>query len=119
MMNHEIFLRCHTCILDQEPLEKTGTRKSQPLPKYVLVLDTETTTDALQSLNFGVYQFCELESDGTYRPLEEGIFHEDDLSPKQIEVVRKYVREKNRKRTKGELKLRLYDRRVFVEKVMY
>ena len=51
--------------------------------------------------------------------MEEGIFYEDDLSPKQIEVVRKYVREKNRKRTKGELKLRLYDRRGFVEKVMY
>ena len=95
-MNHEIFLRCHTCILDEEPSEKTGTKKAQPLPKYVLVFDTETTTDALQSLNFGVYQFCELGSDGTYRPLEEGIFHEDDLSPKQIEVVRKYVREKNR-----------------------
>ena len=58
-------------------------------------------------------------SECTYLPLEEGIFREDDLSPKQIEVVRKYVREKNRKRTKGELKLRLYDRRVFVEKVMY
>jgi hypothetical protein len=74
-MNHEIFLRCHTCILDQEPLEKTGTKRAQPLSKYVLVLDTETTIDALQRLNFGVYQFCELGSDGTYRPLEEGIFH--------------------------------------------
>lgn len=118
-MNHEIFLRCHTCIMDEEPREKAGTRKEQPLPKYVLVLDTETTTDALQSLNFGVYQFCGLALDSTYRPLEEGIFHEDDLSTKQIEVVRKYVSEKNRKRTKGDLKLRLYDRRVFVEKVMY
>ena len=118
-MDHEIFLRCHTCILDQEPLEKTGTKRAQSLPKYVLVLDTETTIDALQRLNFGVYQFCELESDGTYRPREEGIFPEDDLSSKQIEVVRTYVREKNRKRTKGELKLRIYDRHGFVEKVMY
>ena len=71
-MDHEIFLRCHTCILDEEPLEKTGTKKSQPLSKYVLVLDTETTIDALQSLNFGVYQFCELGSDGTYRPHGRG-----------------------------------------------
>jgi DNA polymerase type B, organellar and viral len=52
-------------------------------------------------------------------PWKRGYFIEDDLGPKQIEVVRKYVREKNRNRTKGDLKLRLYDRRVFVEKVMY
>ena len=71
-MNHEIFLRCHTCILDEEPQEKTGTKKAQPLPKYVLVLDTETTTDAALNLNFGVYQFCELGADGNYACLEEG-----------------------------------------------
>jgi hypothetical protein len=118
-MNHEIFLRRHTCILDVEPSEKTGTRKAQPLPKYILVLDTETTTDALQSLNFGIYQFCELGADGNYACREEGAFYADDLDSCQLKVLRRYVRDRNSKRTKGEFKLRLYDRRVFVEKVMY
>jgi hypothetical protein len=118
-MNHEIFLRCHACILDEEPPEKTGTKKAQPLPRYVLVLDTETTTDALQSLNFGIYQFCELGTEGSYVCLEEGAFYADDLDPRQLEVLRRYVRDRNSKRAKNELKLRLYDRRVFVEKVMY
>jgi DNA polymerase type B, organellar and viral len=118
-MNHEIFLRCHTCILDEEHPEKTGTKKAQPLPKYVLVFDTETTTDALQSLNFGVYQFCEMGTDGSYASLEEGAFYADDLDARQLEVLRQYVHDRNGKRTKNELKLRLYDRHVFVEKVMY
>src|ERR1700730_13874267 len=111
-MNHEIFLRCHTCILDEEPSEKTGTKKAQPLPKYVLVLDTETTIDALQSLNFGVYQFCGMGADGNYECLEEGLFYADDLDRRQLDVLRRYVRDRNSKRTKGEFKLRLYDRRV-------
>jgi hypothetical protein len=118
-MNHEIFLRCHTCILNEEPQEKTGTRKAQPLPKYVLVLDTETTTDALQNLNFGIYQFCELGTDGNYACREEGAFYADDVDSRLVEVLRGYVSDRNRRRTKSELRLRLYDRRVFVEKVMY
>jgi hypothetical protein len=118
-MNHEIFLRCHTCILDEERRENTGTRKEQPLPKYVLVFDTETTTDGLLSLNFGVYQFCELGTDENYSPREEGVFHADDLDSRQVELLRRYVHDRNGKRAKGELKLRLYDRRLFVEKVMY
>ena len=68
-MNHGIFVRCHTCILDEEPSEKRGDKKQDSLPRYVLVLDTETTTDALQTLNFGVYQFCELTTGGKYRCL--------------------------------------------------
>lgn len=118
-MNHEIFLRCHTCILEEDVLEKTATRTQQPLPKFVLVLDTETTTDALQNLNFGVYQFCVKTSDDNYRCLEEGIFYADDLGSDQQGVLRAYVREKNHKRSQKELKLKLYDRRMFVEKVMY
>src|ERR1700723_2149586 len=118
-MNHDIFLRCHTCILDEEPLEKTGTKKAQPLPKYVLVFDTETTIDALQSLNFGVYQFCEMGADGNYTSLEEGLFYADDLASRQSDVLRRYLRDKKRKRAKGEPRLRLYDHRAFVEKVMY
>ena len=118
-MDHGIFLRCHTSILDEKPQQKSGKKKRKPLSKYVLVLDTETTTDALQKLNFGVYQFCEKATDGKYRCLEEGIFYADDLSSDQQNILRTYVEEQNAKRLKDELKLRLYERRVFVEKVMY
>jgi hypothetical protein len=118
-MNHGIFLRCHTCILDEETLEKGGKRKQDPLPRHVLVLDTETTTDALQTLNFGVYQFCELTAEGKYRCLEEGIFYGDELGPQQRGVLHAYVTEQSKKRAKDELKLRLYERCVFVERVMY
>ena len=118
-MNHGIFLRCHTCILDEETSEKSGKRKQDPLPRYVLVLDTETTIDTLQTLNFGVYQFCELTTEGKYRCLEEGIFHGDELGPGQQGVLRAYVTVQNKNRAEAEVKLRLYERRVFVEKVMY
>jgi hypothetical protein len=118
-MNHEIYLRCHTCLLEARSLDNKGTRKPRPLPKYVLVLDTETTTDACQTLNFGAYQFCEVDSQGQYVCGEEGLFHADNLNPRQLEVLQRYVHDKNGKKTKNELKLRLYDRQVFVEKVMY
>jgi hypothetical protein len=117
-MNHEIYLRCHTRILDEKSSDKKGTRKPAPLPKYVLVLDTETTTDACQALNFGVYQFCEADSHGQYVCREEGLFHADDLEAAQLEVLREYVRtEKTAGRKRR--RLRLYDRSTFVEKVMY
>jgi len=103
--------------LDELPTPKARTMKAQPLPKYVLVFDTETTTDSLQSLNFGVYQFCEMASDVGYRCLEEGVFLGDDLKSGQIGILRRYVREANR--GKDQLNLKLYDRSEFVEKVMY
>lgn len=117
-MNHEIYLRCHTRILDEKPEEKRGSRKPRPLPKYVLVLDTETTTDAFQSLNFGAYQFCEADSHGQYVCLEEGLLYADELDAAQLEVLREYVRKEKigDKKRRG---LRLYDRSTFVEKVMY
>jgi hypothetical protein len=117
-MNHEIYLRCHTRILEDKSSNKKGARKPPPLPRYVLTLDTETTTDARQSLNFGVYQFCEADSDGQYVCREEGLFCADDLDAAQLEVLREYVR---REKTGDEKhrRLRLYDRSTFVEKVMY
>jgi hypothetical protein len=117
-MNHEIYLRCHTRILDEESSPKKGLRKSRPLPKYVLVLDTETTTDACQALNFGAYQFCEANSHGQYVCREEGLFHSDDLKGDQLEVLREYVRKEKTADSKRR-RLRLHDRSTFVEKVMY
>lgn len=119
-MNHDIFLRCHTRILNEELPQKSGKRKAPPLPTYVLVLDTETTTNACQTLNFGVYQFCGMNADGNYECREEGLFYADDLDTHQIDILRKYQANASWLTADGQRrKLRLYDRSTFVEKVMY
>ena len=84
------------------------------------MLDTETTTDARQALNFGVYQFCEADSHGNYICREEGLFHADDLDEQQLEVLRQYALLENRSTAENRpRKLKLYSRSEFVEKVMY
>src|SRR5438093_10125212 len=119
-MNHEIFLRCHTRVLNANPAQKQGYRKSPPMPKHVLVLDTETTTDACQALNFSVYQFCEADSHGNYICREEGLLHADDLDTQQLEVLRQYLHVEHGSTAENRhRKLKLYSRSEFVEKVMY
>ena len=83
------------------------------LPRYVLVLDTETTMDARQSLNFGAYQFCEADSKGNYRCREEGLFHADDFPGRQRELLRQYVVQENRKKSGSGGKLKLYNRSAY------
>lgn len=119
-MNHEIYLRCHTHVLDEKPKQTGKMRRSDGMPKYVLMFDTETTRDSRQSLNFGAYQFCEADRDGVFRCLEEGLFHADDLDEAQTNILRKYVAEENRKRAHNHAsRLKLYDRSTFVEEVLY
>jgi hypothetical protein len=118
-VNHEIYLRCHTRILDQRSEQKRGPTSPPATLRYVLLLDTETTIDSKQSLNFGAYQFCE-DADGKFVCLEEGLFYSDDLSATQLEMLRRYVQKNNRKKIGGNRqKLKLYSRSAFVEKVMY
>ena len=86
-MKHDIYLRSHTRILNPQAEQNPRLNKSTPDVQYVLLLDTETTTDAKQNLNFGVYQFCEAGPDGDFACLEEGLFHADDLNAAQLEVL--------------------------------
>ena len=118
-MNHEIYLRCHTRILDDKPQDNRKVRKPVALARYILCLDTETTLCARQSLNFGAYQFCEADSKGNYSCREEGLFHADDLPAAQRELLRRYVVNENRNKSRSGGKLKLYSRSAFVEKVMY
>jgi lambda repressor-like predicted transcriptional regulator len=53
----------------------------------MLVLDTETTTDATQRLLFGSYRFIDRS-----RCVEEGLFYPDDLSSDQLSILQDYVR---------------------------
>jgi hypothetical protein len=119
-MNHDVYLRCHPRILDDKPKQKRRFNRIPPELHYVLLLDTETTTDSKQSLNFGAYQFCERDPSGNFVCLEEGLFYADDLDTAQTEVLRKYVRNANLKRTGiRRPKLKLYSRDEFVEKVFH
>jgi len=79
----------------------------------------ETTTDSKQSLNFGVYQFCEKDS---LQLLAQGrrLLSCDDLDAGQLKVLRRYAKSENEKRghERGP-KVKLFTRSAFVEKVMY
>ena len=117
-MKHEIYLRCHTRVLNEKPRRKWWGRNLEL--QYVLFLDTETTRDAKQSLNFGVYQFCEANPNGNFVCLEEGVFHSDDLDSAQLEILQRYVRAENRKQPGARRpKLKCYSRSAFVEKVLW
>jgi hypothetical protein len=119
-MNHDIYLRCHTRILDDKPKRKQQFNRISPALHYVLLLDTETTRDSKLSINFGAYQFCERDSRGNFVCLEEGLFYADNLDELQLGVLRKYTRDANRKRTGIDCrKLKLYSRDEFVENVLH
>ena len=73
-----------------EPLsEKPGrSRKAWHRPESMLVFDTETTTDPSQRLLFGCYRFID---QGECR--EEGLFHADDLTTEQLQILHAYVKD--------------------------
>jgi hypothetical protein len=98
--------------------EKSGNKKQQPLPTRSRYRHGNNNRCTAKT-EFRVYQFCEITTDNSYRCLEEGIFYADELRSDQQHVLRTHVREQNNKTAKNELKLKLHERRVFVEKVMY
>ncbi len=99
-----IDLRVHTEILKLPKGAKPARRKSgepkvidsgatllEP-PRWsrvVLVLDCETTTDQVQQLLFGSYQYCR-EKGREYVAVQEGIFYADDLDLQSLTILREY-----------------------------
>lgn len=81
-----------------------GRKRSEPrLPKYLILLDTETRNDAKQRLTFGVFRYCRVTrgSDGivSLRCLAEGLFHADELprvDPAGFARLQAYVRSHRR-----------------------
>jgi hypothetical protein len=54
----------------------------EPIPRQLLILDTETTTDETQKLNFGVWRYCRVnyeESGVSLTCLSEGLFYANEL----------------------------------------
>jgi hypothetical protein len=123
-MIHDLYLRAYIIpsIKANEHAENTRKRSShpKPWPDYTLVWDTETTLDLQQTLNFGVWRFCQLQ--GTeYVAIQEGIFYRDGLAPKDIQTIRAY----KKKHFAGGLvngadrELNVLSRAEFVERVFW
>ncbi len=87
-------------------------REALPEPDLILVLDTETQTDAGQALLFGSYRVYEASG----RVRQEGLFHADDLDPARLAVLRAYVDDHA---ADGGGRLRLRSRRGFLREVFW
>jgi hypothetical protein len=90
---HDLYLRAHTVVSGDasEQSEQPPKRSRSPKlwPDYALIWDTETTLDLQQTLNFGVWRFCQLQ--GTqYVAVEEGIFYRDGLAAEDIQTILAY-----------------------------
>lgn len=83
---HEIFVRAHTSVRPKDPWDK---RWSAKWPPYCLIVDTETTLDPAQTLNFGVFRRCKLVG-SRYLCVAEGIFYKDDVSESELELLKRY-----------------------------
>ncbi len=92
-MIHDLYLRAHLVVSDvdseQPEQPQRRSRSPKPWPDYALVWDTETTLDLEQTLNFGVWRFCQLQG-LEYVAIQEGIFYRDGLSPKDIQTILVY-----------------------------
>jgi hypothetical protein len=81
--------------------ERARDRSTSPpgerYPRQLLIIDTETTTDQTQRLNFGAWRYCRVsESDGEIKLtcLQEGLFYADDLPeryPEGFETLKAYA----------------------------
>src|SRR6266566_5144818 len=92
-MIHDLYLRAHIVVSGEknEQTEKPlkHSRSPKTWPDYALVWDTETALDLEQTLNFGVWRFCQLQ--GTeYVAVQEGIFYRDGLASKDIRKILAY-----------------------------
>lgn len=98
------------------PLGKTPHRPARQAwtpPECLLILDTETRTDAAQALTFGSYRFVDQGA-----CVEEGLIYADDLPPEELAILREYVRRHPADVARGEFQtLRLRSRREFMDRV--
>jgi hypothetical protein len=123
-MIHDLYLRAHIVVTGEKEkqAEKPPKRSRSPKlwPDYALVWDTETMLDLNQTLNFGVWRFCQLV--GTeYVAIQEGIFYRDGLAAKDIRTILAYKRQRlaDHLAAGADTKLVVLPRASFVEKVFW
>jgi hypothetical protein len=114
----DIYVRAHTVQLEKKEHKRARQVTEPKWPDHALVLDCESRITADQTLTFGFWRFCELRN-GDYVPLDEGIFHDEGLGAKGLQVLRKYPRAaKPETADDGCDRLRLYSRSKFIEEVV-
>jgi hypothetical protein len=115
--HHDIYVRAHTVQLEKKQRGNTRQDNQAKWPDSALVFDCESRITADQTLTFGFWRFCELRDDA-YVCIEEGIVHGDSLSPKEFDLLRKYVRDtKPDTGDEGCDRLGFYSRSKFIEEV--
>ena len=123
-MIHDLYLRAHIVVSGEkgEQAERGAKRSRAPKlwPDYALVWDTETLLDLEQTLNFGVWRFCQLR--GTeYVAVQEGIFYRDGLACKDIQTILAYKQKHlaDQLLSGADPELIVLARAVFIEKVFW
>jgi hypothetical protein len=123
-MIHDLYLRAHITCGERDRGEGTQSRKwKRPAnlwPAYALVWDTETALDLEQTLNFGVWRFCELQG-SEYVSVQEGILYRDRLAAKDIQTILAYKRKHlaDHLAAGADTELLVLSRADFVEKVFW
>lgn len=119
-LNKDVFLRSH--VVEVSPKKPLISDYNEPKwPEYALVFDTETTLDPKeQSLLFGFYRVCRLQGN-SYHCVEEGILHEDDLSPEYRDIIASYVRAFSSEVVHKDYDetIHVYSRSKFVERIFF
>ena len=122
-MIHDLYLRAHIVVpgnSEQEEQPRKRSRSPKLWPDYALVWDTETMLDLEQTLNFGVWRFCELKG-AEYVAVQEGIFYRDGLRRQDIETILAYKQTHlaDRLVAGADSELAVLSRAAFVEKVFW
>jgi hypothetical protein len=119
--HHEIYVRAHTVVSEKKRPERHPPTK---WPDHMLVIDTETTVDTVQKLTFGAYRLYKQGPSG-YECVEEGLFYADDLDGARLKVLERFVEDPRNnpqldlKRFPPAMRLNLYSRSAFVERVFW
>jgi hypothetical protein len=113
VLNAPIAVRAYPKPLARRTKSGSAKPRLERPPKYALIIDTETTTDATQRLTFGSYRVYDLPKD---RLVREGLIYADDLPAADLDVLRAYV-ESHADDRGGQI--RLLSNREFVHEVMW
>lgn len=113
-----IYVRAYARVVEEKPRFGSGKREPEP-PRWArtaLVIDFETTTNLEQQLNFGWYRWCELQPDGNYVCVEEGICYANDLDRKSVRLLHEFCHKKKADAAPGEARqIKLFTRDEFVD----
>ena len=123
-MIHDLYLRAHIVFPggpnEQESQPTRRSRAPKLWPDYALVWDTETMLDLEQTLNFGVWRFCQVEG-AQFIAVQEGIFYRDGLTPRDVQTILDY-KQKHRAdglATGADQELSVLSQSEFVERILW